>query len=157
MFTKSPPVQSAPAVRMVHLYNLTLLPPSSIGQAVVGNFSGTRQQEICVVRGSGRLELLRLDKDAEKLLSVHATEVFGTIRHIQPFRLTGGSKDYLIVGSDSGRIVVLEFDTNAQDWKKLHQETYGKSGSRRIVPGQYVAVDPKGRSVMIGALEKSKL
>jgi splicing factor 3B subunit 3 len=40
---------------------------------------------------------------------------------------------------------------------KLHQETFGKSGARRIVPGQYLATDPKGRSVMIAAMEKSKL
>jgi hypothetical protein len=40
---------------------------------------------------------------------------------------------------------------------QIHQETYGKSGSRRIVPGQYLAVDPKGRAVMIAAVEKSKL
>ena len=32
----------------------------------------------------------------------------------------------------------------------MHQETFGKSGCRRIVPGQYLAVDPKGRAVMIG-------
>jgi splicing factor 3B subunit 3 len=40
---------------------------------------------------------------------------------------------------------------------QIHQETYGKSGARRIVPGQYLAVDPKGRAVMIAAVEKSKL
>ena len=40
---------------------------------------------------------------------------------------------------------------------KLHQETYGKSGARRIVPGQYLATDPKGRAVMIAAMEKAKL
>ena len=27
----------------------------------------------------------------------------------------------------------------------------------RIVPGQYLAIDPKGRAVMIGAVEKQKL
>ena len=27
----------------------------------------------------------------------------------------------------------------------------------RIVPGQYLAIDPKGRAVMIGAIEKQKL
>ena len=32
----------------------------------------------------------------------------------------------------------------------MHQETFGKSGCRRIVPGQFLAVDPKGRAVMIG-------
>ena len=33
----------------------------------------------------------------------------------------------------------------------------GKSGCRRIVAGQYLAIDPKGRAVMIGAVEKQKL
>lgn len=42
-------------------------------------------------------------------------------------------------------------------FSKLHQETYGKSGARRIVPGQHLAVDPKGRAAMVGALEKAKL
>ena len=40
---------------------------------------------------------------------------------------------------------------------QVHQETFGKSGCRRIVPGQYLAVDPKGRACMIGAIEKQKL
>ena len=40
---------------------------------------------------------------------------------------------------------------------KVHQETFGKSGCRRIVPGQLMAVDPKGRAVMIAAIEKQKL
>ena len=40
---------------------------------------------------------------------------------------------------------------------KVHQETFGKSGARRIVPGQYLATDPKGPAVMITAMEKSKL
>lgn len=65
--------------------------------------------------------------------------------------------DYIILGSDSGRIVVLEYDATNNVFNKLHQETYGRSGSRRIVPGQYLATDPKGRAVMIGAMEKSKL
>ncbi|KAF2295949.1 hypothetical protein GH714_035293 [Hevea brasiliensis] len=37
------------------------------------------------------------------------------------------------------------------------KETFGKSGCRRIVPGQFLAIDPKGRAVMIGACEKQKL
>lgn len=41
--------------------------------------------------------------------------------------------------------------------RQVHEETYGKSGCRRIVPGQYLAVDPKGRAVMIAAIEKQKL
>lgn len=62
-----------------------------------------------------------------------------------------------MVGSDSGRIVILEYNSAKNSLEKVHQETYGKSGCRRIVPGQYMAVDPKGRAVMIGAMEKQKL
>ena len=65
--------------------------------------------------------------------------------------------DYLIVGSDSGRIVILEYNPGKNVFEKVHQETYGKSGCRRIVPGQYLAMDPKGRAVMISAVEKQKL
>lgn len=56
----------------------------------------------------------------------------------------------MVVGSDSGRIVILEYNSTKNILEKVHQETFGKSGCRRIVPGQYLAVDPKGRAVMIG-------
>jgi len=39
----------------------------------------------------------------------------------------------------------------------VHAETYGKTGCRRIVPGQFVATDPRGRALMVGAIEKQKL
>lgn len=58
------------------------------------------------------------------------------------------------MGSDSGRIVILQYDTTNNCFEKVHQETFGKTGIRRIVPGEYLAVDPKGRAFMIGAIEK---
>lgn len=67
------------------------------------------------------------------------------------------SLDFAVVGSDSGRIVILEYMPSKNILEKVHQETFGKSGCRRIVPGQYLAIDPKGRAVMIGAVEKQKL
>ncbi|KAJ3510268.1 hypothetical protein NLJ89_g4774 [Agrocybe chaxingu] len=140
----------------MHLYNLTLQPPTAITQAIVGNFSGARQQEIIVSHGT-RLELLRPDAQTGKVATVIATDVFGSIRSLAAFRLTGGTKDYAIVGSDSGRIIILDYDPKTSSFVKLHQETFGKSGARRIVPGQYLATDPKGRSVMIAAMEKAKL
>ncbi|KAI9057487.1 hypothetical protein FKP32DRAFT_1615311 [Trametes sanguinea] len=140
----------------MHLYNLTVQPPTAITHAVVGNFSGARQQELLLSRGT-RLELARLDFQTGKLSTVIASDVFGSIRSLAAFQLTGGSKDYAIVGSDSGRIVILEYDPQTSSFMKIHQETYGKSGTRRIVPGQYLATDPKGRAVMISAMEKAKL
>lgn len=58
--------------------------------------------------------------------------------------------DYVVVGSDSGRIAILEYNQPKNQFERIHMETFGKSGCRRIVPGQYLAIDPKGRAVMIG-------
>ncbi|KAF1745117.1 hypothetical protein MXB_2594 [Myxobolus squamalis] len=132
----------------MNLYNLTLQRPTAIYCAVHGNFSGDRLQEIAISKGT-ILELLKHDPNTGKISVMLSVEAFGLIRSLMAFRLTGGQKDYLVIGSDSGRIVILEYNP-------LHQETYGKTGCRRIVPGQHLAMDPKGRAVMIAAIEKQK-
>jgi splicing factor 3B subunit 3 len=48
--------------------------------------------------------------------------------------------------------VILEYSSQKHAFERVHQETYGKSGCRRVVPGQYLAVDPKGRALLIGAV-----
>ena len=47
-------------------YALTLLPPSACNTAIVGQFSGSKQQEVLVSHGS-RLELLRFDTASRKV------------------------------------------------------------------------------------------
>ena len=37
-------------------------------------------------------------------------------------------KDFVVIGSDSGRFIVLEFNQDLNDFEKVHQETYGKTG-----------------------------
>ncbi|CAG0899378.1 unnamed protein product, partial [Cyprideis torosa] len=140
----------------MYLYNLTLQRASAITIAVQGNFSGSKLQELLVSRGR-ILELIRQDPNTGKVLTLLTTDVFGIIRDLKAFRLTGGSKDYIVVSSDSGRIVILEYNAQKNAFEKVHQETFGKSGCRRIVPGQYLAIDPKGRSLMLAAVEKQKL
>ena len=66
-------------------------------------------------------------------------------------------QDYVVVGSDSGRFSVLEYQKDKNRLAPVQLETFGKSGCRRIVPGQYVVVDPKGRAAMIGSMEKQKV
>lgn len=140
----------------MYLYNLTLQRATGITHAIHGSFSGTKVQEIIVSRGKS-LELLRPDSTTGKVHTLLTTEVFGCIRALMSFRLTGGTKDYIVVGSDSGRIVILEYNPTKNFLEKVHQETFGKSGCRRIVPGQYFSIDPRGRAIMIGAVEKQKL
>ena len=124
----------------MHLYSLTLQRSSAITAAVCGNFSAPKSQEVVVARGK-LLELLRPDENG-KVQTVHATEVFGIIRSMSVFRLTGGNRDYVVIGSDSGKIAIVEFSAEKGQFERVHAETYGKTGCRRIVPGQYVAADP---------------
>lgn len=76
----------------MHLYNQSLLASGAITAACVGNFSGTKQQEICVCRGGERIELLRTDAQTGKLESLVEANVFGQIRSLSAFKLTGGTK-----------------------------------------------------------------
>ena len=140
----------------MYVYNLTLQRATGVTHSVHGNFSGAKLQEIIVSRGK-TLELMRPDPNTGKVHTLLTTEIFGCIRSLMSFRLTGGGKDYVVVGSDSGRIVILEYNGVKNSFERVHMETFGKSGCRRIVPGQYLAIDPKGRAVMIGAVEKQKL
>ena len=139
----------------MYLYHLALQNTTSIVCSAVGYFSGSKQQEILICRGSV-LELLSHDPAEGNLKSVVAQDVFGVVRTLSAFRLAGAEKDHVAFGSDSGKIVILEFDTTKNVFVPLFQETFGKSGCRRIVPGQYIAVDPKGRALMVAAVEKSK-
>src|SRR5579871_1028571 len=91
------------------------------------------------------------------MVTVLHHEVFGIIRAIMPFRLAGSPKDYILIGSDSGRIVTMEYLPESNTFQRIHCETYGKSGVRRVIPGQYLAVDPKGRACLIASVEKNKL
>ncbi|KAK9385214.1 CPSF A subunit region-domain-containing protein [Lipomyces mesembrius] len=140
----------------ISLYSLTLVPPSAITSSIVGQFSGRRQQEIITASGS-RMQLFRFDPSAGRLVLITSTEVFGIIRTIKPFRVAGSSKDCIIIGSDSGRIAILEYKPEQTQFVQVHLETFGKTGVRRVVPGQYLAVDPKGRATMVASVEKNKL
>ncbi|RFU35793.1 hypothetical protein B7463_g614, partial [Scytalidium lignicola] len=138
------------------MYSLTLTPPTAITQAILGQFAGTKEQQIVTASGS-RLTLHRPDPSQGKIIPALSHDVFGIIRGIAAFRLAGSNKDYIIITSDSGRITIIEFVPSQNKFSRLHLETFGKSGVRRVIPGQYLAVDPKGRACLIASVEKNKL
>lgn len=140
----------------LNLYSLTLQKPTAITKAITGQFAGKHSQDVVVARGS-YLELLRPDKITEKLVPVLSYNCFGILRSIAPFRIAGSSKDHIIVTSDSGRIAILDYNQEKNTFNQIHLETFGKSGIRRVIPGQYLTVDPKGRAAMIASVEKNKL
>jgi len=163
----------------MHFFALNLQRAGAINSAIYGNFSAPAAQEVVVARGT-TLELLRPDEVACKLVSVASVQTFSVIRSLKPFRLHGATRDYIVVGSDSGKLTILEFEPSGGAgrggvaggsaaasggvgtlqggaFKVVKSEVFGKTGCRRAVPGQYLAVDPKGRAVMVAAVEKQKL
>lgn len=40
--------------------------------------------------------------------------------------------DYIIIGSDSGRITIIEYVPSQNRFNRIHLETFGKSGVRRV-------------------------
>ena len=138
----------------MHLYALNLQKSSAASSAVYGNFSGTKVHELVVARNVG-VELFRPDNTG-RMVSVNYTACFGVVRSVASFRLLGSSSDYLLLGSDSGKITIAEYDSENNTWVTLHAESFGKSGCRRAVPGQYLACDPKGRAIFTGAVEKQR-
>lgn len=85
--------------------------------AIYGNFSAPKAQEIVVSRGRV-LELIR-PGDNGRLQVLLSTDVFGVIRSLAAFRLTGAQRDYVIVGSDSGRIVILDYNKDKNTFVKV--------------------------------------
>lgn len=91
----------------MHLYNLTLQKASAIYCAVHGQFSGTKAQEIVVSRGKV-LEILRPDSNTGKIHPLCSTEVFGTVRDLMAFHLTGGTKGKLSLSTKKRRAVQVD-------------------------------------------------
>jgi splicing factor 3B subunit 3 len=138
------------------MYSLTLKPPTVIHQAIVGQFAGIKEQQILTASGS-RLTLKQPDHLHGKITDIITHDCFGIVRTLASFRLAGASKDLILVGSDSGRIALLEYLPDEHRFTRVHLETFGKSGVRRVIPGQYLAADPKGRACMVASVEKNKL
>jgi splicing factor 3B subunit 3 len=83
------------------LYNLTLQRATGVTHAIHGNFSGSKLQEIVVSRGK-ILEILRPDPNTGKVITLLSVDVFGVVRSLMAFRLTGGSKGEFVLKSRRG-------------------------------------------------------
>ena len=157
----------------VHLYNLSLLKPGAITKAVYGNFSSTNATEFAVARGNV-LEILTPNDEEDDgsgengmiMTTIVSEQVFGSIRGLATLRLWGGGedRDQLILTSDSGAVTILSLKKNLSTGRLslvvVGRSTFGKTGCRRVVPGQYVACeesDNGGRCFMVCAPEKQKL
>jgi len=73
------------------MYSLTIQPPTAITEAILGQFAGTKEQQIVTASGS-RLTLHRPDPSQGKIVTALTHDVFGIIRTLAAFRLAGSSK-----------------------------------------------------------------
>jgi splicing factor 3B subunit 3 len=73
------------------LYSLTIQPPTTITQAILGQFAGTKEQLVITASGS-RLTLLRPDPSLGKVITLLSHDIFGIVRSIAAFRLAGSTK-----------------------------------------------------------------
>ncbi|KAL6706046.1 pre-mRNA-splicing factor rse1 [Coniothyrium glycines] len=138
------------------LYALTVKHPSATQDAITGDFLGNGKQQILTANGS-RLAILEVSRRQKGFQELYSQDVFGIVRRIAKFRIAGGTKDHIVITTDSGRLVTYEYLPEEQTFKTVHFETFGKSGVRRVVPGEYLAADPKGRAIMLASTEKNKL
>lgn len=137
------------------LYHLTAIPPTGITAIAQGSFTAPRQQQLIVSTGTS-LELYQLSAKQGRLLPIFRSEVFANIRSIAPFRLPATRRDYVVIASDSGSVSILSPDVPSATFRQVHCETFGRSGCRRTVPGQFLACDPRGRACMLSAIERAK-
>jgi splicing factor 3B subunit 3 len=176
----------------MHLYHLTVQPPTLITHMLTGSFTGIpKQQEIVLIRGDrfietvrvrdGILEQIKVSVDDNLGISANNANsfssnnnnnnvgfspaavqpLFGTVRSIALLKAPGEShRDYLVIGSDSGATVILALRAGGingvWNWERVAGMNFGRSGSRRAIPGQMIAVDPRGRALLTAALESKK-
>lgn len=138
----------------MRLYHLTTTAPCGGTVLASGSFSASRKQEIVVGSGT-HLHLYRRLKSGV-LHPAITTPVFGLIRALGVFRLPGTARDFLAVTSDSGCVTVLRADPLRSTFVPVANEAFGRTGARRTVPGEYLAVDPQGRALMVAAVERQK-
>lgn len=94
----------------MHLLNLTLQTPGSVTCAIVGNFSGSKQQEIAICRAGTRVEILKVDTELQRLDTIFGAESFGGIRSMVPFKLTGqGKGEHVAASSLPGFVLLMAF------------------------------------------------
>jgi splicing factor 3B subunit 3 len=79
------------ATSSMFMYSLTIQPPTAISQAILGQFAGTKEQQIVTACGS-RLTLHRPDATQGKITPILSHDIFGIIRGLAAFRLAGSVK-----------------------------------------------------------------
>ena len=150
----------------MYLGNVTIKQSTTVSQSIVGNFISPNKTDLIIVKGISRLELIHIENPISNSISssdsplqietLISLETFSHIRKIAQMKDTYTKKDNIVVLSDSGKLIIFEIDINNKKFVRINQEIYGKTGCRRLTPGEYLAIDNKSRAIIIGGIEKEK-
>ncbi|CAL9738129.1 pre-mRNA-splicing factor Rse1p [Monosporozyma servazzii] len=145
------------------LYNLTLQKQSNYIFSCTGNFvnidnSNNNNLQLCLAT-ENHIELYNLSNRSLQKIG-NDIPFFAIMKNIKPLRNHTSNIDYLIITSDSGNLSILKFIWNSDSWQlslsPLSIEPIARSGTRRLSPIEYIAIDKQSRCIMISAIEKFK-
>lgn len=139
------------------LYNLTLKRPTGGLASIIGNFSGSRKTQEIVRATQTSLEVWIFNKYTKVLSRTHCQDLFCNIRNISALKAAESAKDLVVLTSDSGMLTIIEYDAVTNKFVPVANEPFYKTGIRRLSPGEYIAIDHRGRAAMVAALERNKL
>lgn len=112
------------------MYSLTIQPPSSITQAILGQFAGTKEQQIVTASGS-RLNIYRPDPTQGKINLILSQDLFGIVRALAAFRLAGSNKGTSSsLMTSCGHLVICE----ARGCSKVQSPPYFGSAPAAFLP-----------------------
>lgn len=139
----------------MHLYHLTVEGRQQWLEVVVGQFvkDDPTSQQLVISLGSS-LSVVALASGNDSPKRIHHQLLVGSIWKIAKIRPIGYSADLLVVTLDLGNLVILEF-TNV--WARVLCQPFAKNGYNRTNAGEFLAVDPQNRYVMLLALQRTKI
>lgn len=138
------------------LYNLTVRKPTAISSALVAQLQDDSDVQYLILARGSWVEVFLPDPDTSNIVLIASQNMFAIIRCMEAIRVADSGADYLLVTSDAGTIAALAYDASSKLLKSALTEIFGKTGVRRTVPGEYLAVDPRGRAAMVASIEKHK-
>ena len=102
-------------------YNLTLHSSSFISHSLTGSFTAKNSKEIIVVRGK-LLELYIPNEEGTLLCKCQHT-IFGTIRSIALLQTPNSDVDNLIIASDSGILVMIQYSEEINNFMIVSEKS----------------------------------
>ena len=110
------------------LLDLRLKPSSAIINSAMGEFTAPSRSEIAVLKAGGTVELYRIvqTREVSHMKLITRLETHSELRSCSVVRLSGGKRDVLALGADSGAISVIDFEGGKGS--VVHCMTFGKTG-----------------------------